>query len=930
MKTDCAVFVDTRRFSVVQIGIATLIPIVLFFSIASASASFAASDEPSEERKTEKYFDKATKKFSPPWYSSKDDAVVFLPQKKERKSEPEPVRNNDNVKPSKPMNPGVASKVLSVWLPIATLVVLLAILGWLAARALRERAARRRFKEGELLKRKRRIETLAVEARERYDDLETAAEEALGRGDLRSALIFFFSWILVEMDKRDAVVLDKGKTNLEYWRELEGRPRLRDIYHNVMKRFERVYFGGFSISRQEFDKAWNLRGPFSEIMREEDERKRRLEQEREEAFRRAAERNWRGPKTMSILLLALTFFLAVSGCSSRNWDDRYARAGANPPSPKSLNGFDVFYKYCQYQNRGGVRTLDRWSEDFDDCDVIVWFCNGDDYGTLEGTWNMTSPVEPRNSFGSDKIVVNDENRRDYVDETADDETSRRRTARAKAWLAMIDKYAAATEDDWTNFCIPLSNRLFHHATYDPFMRNSYPYGPDRDVDLPPQDEIRKKKSSRDCVCEWLEAKPGRKCVVVLTDYNSVWDYWRASRREVERIYDDPLKSEYLKECDKRLEGMTDSPFFAYSSYRKTPQDFAKEARAKMKLRSKEAYRIKLLLSQLEETSNDDETVERVLDFREKQRSELWRKSTESGKDEKDEEEDDEEIVFDDDDFPIDAVPYPTMGSGGIMFGRDDYENYGVDFGDFGESGVAEDEPELWFRQYYVETSSLTEPESARFSGESSWTSQLPETAPLRERVKLVPSEGTETLLALGDFPLVCRRKVGDSEAILTNSTSFLSNYGLIDPTNRVIASRLEREFPQDAEIGFLVSDSFYRVPRATRTSRYRHEKPEGRFTLTQASPFTIFVWHAFVLAIIAGFCAWPIFGRARRVARDETSDFGLHVDATARLLRNADSVSWTREQIDACRKFRKRERPWGSSQSTESDDENNSTPSKSE
>ena len=926
MKTDCAVFVDTRRFSVVQIGIAMLIPIVLFFSIASASASFAASDEPSEERKTEKYFDKATKKFSPPWYSSKDDAVVFLPQKKERKSEPEPVRNNDNVKPSKPMNPGVASKVLSVWLPIATLVVLLAILGWLAARALRERAARRRFKEGELLKRKRRIETLAVEARERYDDLETAAEEALGRGDLRSALIFFFSWILVEMDKRDAVVLDKGKTNLEYWRELEGRPRLRDIYHNVMKRFERVYFGGFSISRQEFDKVWNLRGPFSEIMREEDERKRRLEQEREEAFRRAAERNWRGPKTMSILLLALAFFLVVSGCSNRNWEDRYARAGANPPSPKSLNGFDVFYKYCQYQNRGRVRTLDRWSEDFDDCDVIVWFCSGDDYGGTAGTWIMTSPVEPRSAFGSDKIVVNDVNRRDSVEE----ETFRRGAARSKAWLAMIDKYATATEDDWTNFFIPWSNRLFHHATYDPFEFDSFPYGRAREVDLPSQDEIRKKKSSRDRVCEWLEAKPGRKCVVVLTDYNSVWDYWRASRREVERIYDDPLKSEYLKECDKRLDGMTDRPFFASSPYRKTPQDFAKEAREKMKLRSEEADKIKLLLSKLGETSNEGETVERVLELREKRNKERWRKSIAGGNDE--EENDDEEngeIVFDDD-FTIDGVSQPLTEFGQIFFSRGDFESFGVDFGDFWESGVAEDEPELWFRQYYVETSSLTEPESARFSGESSWTSQLPETAPLRERVKLVPSEGTETLLALGDFPLVCRRKVGDSEAILTNSTSFLSNYGLIDPTNRVIASRLEREFPQEAEIGFLVSDSFYRVPRATRTSRYRHEKPEGRFTLTQASPFTIFVWHAFVLAIIAGFCAWPIFGRARRVARDETSDFGLHVDATARLLRNADSVSWTREQIDACRKFRKRERPWGSSQSSESDDENNSTPSKSE
>ena len=126
-----------------------------------------------------------------------------------------------------------------------------------------------------------------------------------------------------------------------------------------------------------------------------------------------------------------------------------------------------------------------------------------------------------------------------------------------------------------------------------------------------------------------------------------------------------------------------------------------------------------------------------------------------------------------------------------------------------------------------------------------------------------------------------------------------------------------------------MSDTFFYASRVERRG-YRHEKPEGRFTLTQATPFTILVWHAVVLAIIAGFCAWPIFGRARRVVRDETSDFGLHVDATARLLRNADSVSWVREQIDACRNFRKRDRPWGGFQSSESLDEQNSNASKRE
>ena len=37
--------------------------------------------------KTEKNFEKAARKLSPPWYSIKEDAVVFLPKEKEGFSE---------------------------------------------------------------------------------------------------------------------------------------------------------------------------------------------------------------------------------------------------------------------------------------------------------------------------------------------------------------------------------------------------------------------------------------------------------------------------------------------------------------------------------------------------------------------------------------------------------------------------------------------------------------------------------------------------------------------------------------------------------------------------------------------------------------------------------------------------------------------------
>ena len=946
MKTDVVIRVDRLRLPLFLFLIATSLTALWQCFDSVACYGMDSSVRASSERKEEKNLEKAMKKLSPPWYSAKNGSIVFLPQDERYKAAPVDEKDNIPVDEVEKKSPVAFPKIMGVWFPVACLVVLLAVLGWFTTRALRERALRRRFREGELLRRQRRIETLAVEARARYDDLDSAAEEALARGDLRSALIFFFSWILVEMDKHEVVLLDKGKTNLEYWRELEGRPRLRDLYRDVMGKFERVYFGGFSISRPDFDKVWNLRQSFTEMMREEDERKRRLEQEREEALRRAAERNWRSPKTMSVLILALLALASVAGCSGPVWEDSYSSGGTTIPSHDRLNGFDVFYNYCQRQNRGRVRIINSLSEEFYDCNTIIWFCISDVYDLNEGgCWVLTSPEDLNKTSHSSRSGFNE--RGENNSEEEHDERVQKEIARAKAWRSMIEGYAAANEDDWTKFYIPQSNKQFHSPSSPPFLINSYtPFNNGNNA----SDYSDPNKSSKDRICEWLSEKPGRKCIVVLVDQNNVWDYWRAARNAVEQDYDEPQKSQYLEECDKRLDGMTDRPFFKGSPYHMTPQKFAELARANMKLRSDEASNIKKLFAALGDSSDDAVLVSKVLELRRGRLASKGRDSEEVDISEEvseeikalqrqDDAQDDaeDEFIFDDDEFDsndpaeprralLKSFPYPqTVDYGVLMFDEDDYRRAGVDFGDSWEAGVTNDLPELWFRQYFIETSSLKEPSTEKFSGDLSWTSELPETAPLRERVKLIPSEGTETLLALGDFPLICRRKVGESEALLANTSTFLSNFGLTDQTNRLVARRLEREFAPEGDIGFYISETFYPFPRDVRdrSRRYRHKKPEGRFTLTQATPFTIFVWHVAVLAIVAGFCAWPIFGRARRVARDETSDFGMHVDATARLLRNSDSVSWVREQIDACRKFRKRDRPWGASPPPEVEDDQN-------
>ena len=119
---------------------------------------------------------------------------------------------------------------------------------------------------------------------------------------------------------------------------------------------------------------------------------------------------------------------------------------------------------------------------------------------------------------------------------------------------------------------------------------------------------------------------------------------------------------------------------------------------------------------------------------------------------------------------------------------------------------------------------------------------------------------------------------------------------MLDPTNRAIASRLTDEFNRDGNVAFCYGSfmGFF--------DKGRHIKVErGKFSLTKLSPFTIFIWHVFLLTTLVFFYYFPIWGRARRMRRERVEDFGLHIDATARLLKECGGVDWVRGHIDAFR-----------------------------
>lgn len=78
------------------------------------------------------------------------------------------------------------------------------------------------------------------------------ARRELEAGDLRLAVVFLFSYLLLEMDRKELIRLQKGKTNRAYLSEVRrnGRATL-PLYDSVMHAFERSFFGHHPLEKSE-------------------------------------------------------------------------------------------------------------------------------------------------------------------------------------------------------------------------------------------------------------------------------------------------------------------------------------------------------------------------------------------------------------------------------------------------------------------------------------------------------------------------------------------------------------------------------------------------------------------------------------------------------------------------------------------------------
>lgn len=102
-----------------------------------------------------------------------------------------------------------------------------------------------------------RVEALPVAVERRVDDLLAEARRLHASGDGTLAVVYLFSHLLVELDKRRLLRLVKGKTNRQYHRELRRNAptsgRLSAIVERTTLVFERAFFGAHPPGSRQLD-----------------------------------------------------------------------------------------------------------------------------------------------------------------------------------------------------------------------------------------------------------------------------------------------------------------------------------------------------------------------------------------------------------------------------------------------------------------------------------------------------------------------------------------------------------------------------------------------------------------------------------------------------------------------------------------------------
>ncbi len=121
----------------------------------------------------------------------------------------------------------------------------------------------------ELITDAERIENLPFDIRKPHLDLLAEARKCYRAGDYSQAIVYLFSYQLLQLDKHHWIRLTKGKTNRQYLREIKGRKPLQSLLGVSMVAFEDVFFGHQRLEKDRFEQCWSQLDEFQQLLQSE-------------------------------------------------------------------------------------------------------------------------------------------------------------------------------------------------------------------------------------------------------------------------------------------------------------------------------------------------------------------------------------------------------------------------------------------------------------------------------------------------------------------------------------------------------------------------------------------------------------------------------------------------------------------------------------
>jgi len=159
------------------------------------------------------------------------------------------------------------------WTGITVLIILLGLLAYLIAASFLKDEVSESTTVRKVVESRRdadRVEALPFHVRAATNDFLAEAGRLYQAGKYSDAIIYLFSYELVELDKHHVIRLTKGKTNRQYVRETRSQPLLRSVLEGTMIAFEDAFFCNKVLSRETFERSWNRVNEFrGELARQE-------------------------------------------------------------------------------------------------------------------------------------------------------------------------------------------------------------------------------------------------------------------------------------------------------------------------------------------------------------------------------------------------------------------------------------------------------------------------------------------------------------------------------------------------------------------------------------------------------------------------------------------------------------------------------------